>query len=69
MIHNDKVRLCFEHKIATSDSYLFVSFMQQVGAAALPATPAGHMIMVNNVHSKLGHFSEALACKAALYYN
>ena len=28
MIHNDKVRLFFEHKIATSDSYLFASFMQ-----------------------------------------
>ena len=69
MIHNDKVRLFFEHKIATSDSYLFASFMQRVGAAALLATPAGRAIMVNDAHAKLGHFLEALTCKAAQYYD
>ena len=69
MIHNDKVRLFFEHKIATSDSYLFASFMQRVGAAALPATPADHAIMVNNAHAKLGRCLEALIRKAAQYYD
>ena len=29
VIHNNKVKLLFEHKIATSDSYLFVGFMQR----------------------------------------
>jgi len=64
VIHNDKVKLLFEHKIAMLDSYLFVGFMQRVGAAALPATLTDHAIMVNDAHAKLGHCLKALARKA-----
>ena len=35
----------------------------------MPVTPAGHAITVNDAHAKLGHCSEALARKAAQYYN
>jgi len=63
------VKLLFEHKIATLDSYLFAGFMQRVGVAALPATPAGRTITVNDAHAKLGHCSKALARKAAQYYD
>ena len=38
--------------------------MHQVGAAALPATPAGHEIKINDEHAKLGHCLEALVRKA-----
>ena len=69
MINNDKEWLFFECKIETSDSYLFASFMQQVGAAALLATQAGCNVMANDVHKKLGHCLEALTCKAAQYYD
>ena len=36
----------------------------RVGVVALPATPAGCAMRVNDVHTKLGHCSEAQACKA-----
>jgi len=48
---------------------MFAGFMQRVGAVALPATPAGRAIMVNDAHAKLGHCSEALARKAVQYYD